>query len=121
MPTSGFLFVPQQCTGGATQPCRLQVVLHGCEQSAETLGDEFYTKIGVNEWADANGIVVLYPQAHATTLAELPPGSPLTALYEANPNGCWNWWGYSDDERYLTKNGVQVDAIWKMVQRIEGN
>ena len=37
-----------------------------------------YTKIGVNEWADANAILVLYPQAHATTLTELPPNLWLT-------------------------------------------
>ena len=101
-------------------PCRLHIVLHGCTQSSEALGDEFYTKIGVNEWADANRIVVLYPQAHATTVAELPPQAGLTALIDANPYGCWNWWGYAEDSRFLTKNGVQISAIWAMVRRIEG-
>ena len=62
-------------------------MLHGCTQSAEVLGDVFYTKIGVNEWADANRIIVLYPQAHATTLAELPSSLWLTGAANANPNG----------------------------------
>ena len=117
---TGYLYVPKTCEPGAPQRCRLQVVLHGCKQSAEEIKDVFYTKIGVNEWADANNILVLYPQAHATTTAELPPNLWATALLNANPEGCWNWWGYSDDRQYLTKKGVQVLAIWKMVQRLEG-
>ncbi len=118
---AGYLFVPKDCEPGAAAPCRLQIVLHGCTQSSEALGDEFYTKIGVNEWADDNRIVVLYPQAHATTVAELPPQAGLTALIDANPYGCWNWWGYAEDSRYLTKDGVQISAIWAMVRRIEGH
>ena len=42
------------------------------------------------------------------------------ALLNANLAGCWNWWGYADDRQYLTKKGVQVDAIWKMIERMEG-
>jgi poly(3-hydroxybutyrate) depolymerase len=117
---TGYLYVPKTCEAGAAQPCRIQVVLHGCKQSTEELGDIFYTKIGVNEWADPNGIVVLYPQAHATTPAELPPNLQAYGLLYANPDGCWNWWGYSGDNQYLTKKGVQIVAIWKMIQRIEG-
>ena len=117
---TGYLYVPKDCESGASAPCRLHIVLHGCTQSSEALGDEFYTKIGVNEWADSNRIVVLYPQAHATTVAELPPQAGLTAAIDANPYGCWNWWGYAEDPRYLTKNGVQISAIWAMARRIEG-
>ena len=117
---TGYLYVPKDCEPGHPAPCRLHIVLHGCTQSSEALGDEFYTKIGVNEWADANRIVVLYPQAHATTVAELPPQAGLTALIDANPYGCWNWWGYAEDSQFLTKNGVQISAIWAMVRRIEG-
>jgi poly(3-hydroxybutyrate) depolymerase len=117
---TGYLYVPKACETGAAQPCRLHVVLHGCEQSAETLGDTFYTRIGVNEWADSNRILVLYPQAHAIEPQDLPPELlPLAAVY-ANPDGCWNWWGYADDRQYLTRKGVQVSAIWAMVERIEG-
>lgn len=117
---AGYLYLPKDCEPGAPAPCRLHIVLHGCTQSSEVLGDEFYTKIGVNEWADSNRIIVLYPQAHATTAAELPPQAGLTAAIDANPYGCWNWWGYAEDSRYLTKNGVQISAIWAMVRRIEG-
>jgi poly(3-hydroxybutyrate) depolymerase len=116
---TGYLYVPKACEGNAAQPCRLAVVLHGCLQSAEVLGAEFYTKIGVNEWADTNGIVVLYPQAHATTVADLPVQNASTA-FNTNPAGCWNWWGYASDNQFLTKQGVQIGAIWSMVQRLTG-
>jgi len=87
-------------------------------QLQETLGAEFYTRIGMNEWADTNGIIVLYPQAHAVSVSDLPP-TPLAPM-NINPNGCWNWWGYSSDTQFLTKQGVQISAIWSMVQRLTG-
>jgi poly(3-hydroxybutyrate) depolymerase len=116
---TGYLYVPKACEAGAQQPCRVTVVLHGCLQSAEILGSEFYTKVGVNEWADTNRIIVLYPQAHATTVAELASQNFLSLL-NTNPQGCWNWWGYAGDTRYLTKQGVQINAIWSMVRRVTG-
>ena len=117
---TGYLYVPKACEPGAAQPCRLQVVLHGCTQSKEMLGEVFMTKIGLNEWADTNRLLILYPQAHATSMAELPPSLFLTGAQNINPGGCWNWWGYAGDAQYLTKKGVQIDAIWKMIGRIEG-
>ena len=44
----------------------------------------------------------------------------MTGLIDANAYGCWNWRGYAEDPLCLTKNGVQVSAIWAMVRRIEG-
>src|SRR5437660_7696671 len=84
---TGYLYVPKACEPGAAQRCRLHVVLHGCLQSAEVLRNEFYTKIGVNEWADTNRILVLYPQAHATTVAELSPQDASSVLNN-NPHAC---------------------------------
>jgi hypothetical protein len=117
---TGYLYVPKACEPGAAKLCRLQVALHGCTQSAEALGDVFITRNGLNESADSNRIIVLYPQAHATTVAELPSSLWLTGLENANPAGCWNWWGFAGDAQYLTKKGAQIGAIWKMIQRVEG-
>jgi poly(3-hydroxybutyrate) depolymerase len=117
MMQTGYLYVPKACEPGAAQPCRLQVALHGCLQSAEVIQDQFYTKIGLNQWADTNRIMVLYPQAHATKASEFPWPDAM-ALFNTNMQGCWNWWGYAGDKQYLTKQGVQVAAIWAMVQRV---
>lgn len=105
----GFVFVPQPCAQG--ERCRLHVAFHGCRQHAKALGDRFARAGGYNEWADANALVVLYPQIdpdHAPSAALMLPG---------NPKGCWDWWGYVDD-KYATKKGVQVAAVMAMARRL---
>jgi poly(3-hydroxybutyrate) depolymerase len=122
MGDTGYIYVPQSCQSG--QPCRLHIAFHGCKQSATTLGTDFVDGAGVNEWADANSIVVLYPQAMPTLQAipTLGTGIPI------NLNGCWDWWGYNDTEdlmtlgakagNFATKNGVQIAAVWRMVEKL---
>src|SRR6266540_3584160 len=58
---------------------------------------------GYDTWAQRNGIVVLFPQAVSIPLL--------------NPNGCWDWWGYTD-ANYANREGVQIAAIRAMVDRI---
>jgi hypothetical protein len=62
---------------------------------------------------------VLYPQAHATTIAELSSQTILSVL-NTNLDGCWNWYGYASDTQFATRRGVQIRAIWAMVQRVTG-
>ena len=78
----GYAYVPKDCA--EHQSCRLHVAFHGCLQNADTVGDAFYRHAGYNEWAEANDIVVLYPQAAAVTsrVAGIPVAWP-------NPQGCW--------------------------------
>jgi poly(3-hydroxybutyrate) depolymerase len=113
----GYLYVPKTCAPGGAMQCALHVVLHGCRQSAQLLGDEFYKHIGVNEWADSNNIVVLYPQARSVSVTDFPT-SRFSDLLQINPEGCWNWWGYAYDDKFPLKGGVQVDAIWRMIERV---
>lgn len=116
----GHVYVPEGCKpGDQGEPggkalCALHVVLHGCHQSEDELKDGFYKNIGINEWADSNNIVVLYPQARKLT------SPPLSSPFKANPQGCWNWWGYADDGNFAYKTGVQINAIHKMIQRVMG-
>ena len=104
MDTNGTVFVPQACAAGAT--CGFVVVFHGCLQGHAQIGDRFVTESGIDEWADTNKIIVLYPYA----VAALGP-TPY------NPNGCWDWWGY-DDPNYSLKAGTQLSIVYKMVQRV---
>jgi poly(3-hydroxybutyrate) depolymerase len=115
---TGYLYVPAACEA-ASGHCRLHVVLHGCRQSAQKLHDTFYRHIGVNEWADTNDIIVLYPQARAVEVRDFKNPQP-SDIFNINPEGCWNWWGYAYDSRYLFKDGIQLGAIWAMVQRVTG-
>jgi poly(3-hydroxybutyrate) depolymerase len=102
MAASGFAYVPQECADDAS--CRVHVAFHGCKQTSEFVGDQFRTQTGYNRWADTNRIIVLYPEAHDTL---------------ANPNACWDWWGY-DDPNYATKTGRQMAAVRGMLDRLAG-
>ena len=95
---SGYVYVPATCAAGAE--CRLHIAFHGCQQGAGTLGDQYAWSTGYNGWAEANGIVVLYPQAQAS-------------IAGGNPNGCWDWWGYGSDN-YATRQGPQMVAVARM-------
>jgi hypothetical protein len=102
-----WLRVPTGCAAGTT--CRVHIASHGYPQSLAQVGDAFVVGAGFDRWAESNDIVVLYPQATES------PG---------NPNGCWDWWGYTD-QRYATRDGVQVAAVRRMLpalaRRDDGN
>jgi poly(3-hydroxybutyrate) depolymerase len=107
MDTNGTVYVPQPCAAGTT--CGFVVVFHGCKQGHAFIGDTFVTESGIDEWADTNKIIVLYPYAVAA-----PGPTPY------NPNGCWDWWGY-DDPNYSVKSGTQLSIVYRMVQRVTGS
>lgn len=110
---SGFLYVPAACAGdgAAAGGCRLHVAFHGCRQNEAAVGDDFVWDAGYNQWAEANDIVVLYPQAAAWTPAWNPTG------LDGNPNACWDWWGYSGPD-YATREGPQMRAVRAMIERL---
>ena len=101
--SEGFLFLPSDCAGGA--PCRLHIAFHGCKQGNGFIGRTFARLAGYNRWADDNRIVVLYPQA-AKSMA-----------WPLNPNGCWDWWGYSG-ANYAARAGAQLSAIHSMLEAL---
>ena len=41
----------------------LHVAFHGCEQGVDKIHELFFRDAGYNAWADANHVIVLYPQA----------------------------------------------------------
>ena len=55
---------------------------------------------------------MLYPQA--TSWRRLTDPSGLTA----NPDGCWDWWGYAGDDAYFTRDGKQMRAVRAMIARM---
>ncbi|MFD6972094.1 poly(3-hydroxybutyrate) depolymerase [Streptomyces sp. NPDC059949] len=104
----GFVYVPASCAGGAS--CTLMVALHGCKQGYgyQGFGTGFIDKAYLNEYADTNDMIVLYPQAVPTATLE-------------NPNGCWNWWGYLGDSSYARHGGRQIETIMGMVRALRGS
>ena len=89
----GMVYVPESCVHQSG--CRVHIVLHGCEQSRETIGDTFIKESGFAEIADQNRLIILFPQTKPTA---------------ANPQGCWDWWGYTDLD-YLGKDAPQIKAV----------
>jgi poly(3-hydroxybutyrate) depolymerase len=109
----GYVYVPASCSGNAAPAgrCRLHVAFHGCLQHEGEIGDDFYWDGGYNRWAEANRTVVLYPQATAWVRAADPSG------IASNPQGCWDWWGYSGAD-YAGRTGKQMRAVKAMIDRL---
>jgi len=103
MADTGFLYVPPACSATGAN-CKVHVAIHGCKQSVESVGNQFVTDTGYNNWADNNKLMVLYPQVNKSW-------SPL------NPEGCWDWWGYTG-ANYAYKTGSQMKAIKAMVNQL---
>lgn len=99
MADTGIVYIPEQCRGGG---CRVHVAYHGCAQNRETIGEAFVEQTGFARWADTNKLVVLFPQTVAT-------GS--------NPQGCWDWWGYTGRD-FLTREAPQIRAVAAMLARL---
>jgi poly(3-hydroxybutyrate) depolymerase len=91
---TAYLFVPPACAEGS-QACALHLVLHGCAQSAVQVGTDFITQSGYLPWAEANDIVLAFPQV-------IPS--------EVNPYACWDWWGYTGED-YRWRNGKQMQVV----------
>ena len=102
MAENAIVYVPESCK--TTQKCKLHIAFHGCRQSIDDIGDQFFSKTGYNNWAESNNIVVLYPQATANALI-------------GNPKGCWDWWGYSGSA-FFSKNGKQIKIVYKMLRHL---
>lgn len=95
MSSRGFIYVPSLCMN---QVCKVHVLFHGCYGDFEINGLSFINEIGMNDWAESNNIVIIYPQAIASSL---------------NPEGCWDFWGYTGPN-FNTRSGLQIQIVDKM-------
>ena len=98
-------YVPATCAAG--ESCGVHIAFHGCQQSSTYVGDAFARDAGYNEWAEANDLIVLYPQVDSSKIAPM------------NPMGCWDWWGYTD-EHYATRSGPQVMVVKATLDLLAG-
>ena len=100
MADEGVVYIPDSCTKEAG--CAPHVVFHGCKQSREKLGDTFIKESGYAQWAANNRIILLFPQIQSSSL---------------NPNGCWDWWGYTG-RHFLERDAPQMAAVRKMLSTL---
>lgn len=97
---AGVAYVPAVCE--RTAGCRIHIAFHGCAQNRDTVQDQFVQGTGFARWADTNRLIVLFPQA---------------ARRFNNPQGCWDWWGYSGSN-FLTRDAPQIEAVFRMIARL---
>lgn len=93
------VYVPPACDRGG---CRLHVAFHGCQQNRSAVEAAFVRDAGYARWADANNVIVLFPEVGKSAL---------------NPAGCWDWWGYTGTG-YLTRDAPQIVAVRNMLDRL---
>lgn len=103
----GLVYVPTGALEGRT--CKLHVALHGCGMHIDAIGQGYAQLAGYNEWAEANDIIVLYPQAKESV-----------SFMVFNPKASWDWFGL-DDRQYHTRAGRQMRMIARMVNRLAGD
>lgn len=87
---------------GASSFSLNRIVFHYNFHSQE-IGNVYVVNAGYLEVAEANDIIVLFPQAVSTAIS--------------NPNGCFDWWGYHDNN-FEQKTGGQMSAIYDMAKRL---
>eukprot|EP00301_Raphidiophrys_heterophryoidea_P020089 c4871_g1_i1.p1 GENE.c4871_g1_i1~~c4871_g1_i1.p1 ORF type:complete len:350 (-),score=72.97 c4871_g1_i1:189-1238(-) len=104
--STGYIYVPTACANGSVA-CHLHFTFHGCEQNQKLIGNDWVTKTGFNGWAESNNIIVVYPYVKQSYFAP------------SNPNGCWDWWGYTDGS-YALKSGVQMQFVYNLYKAITG-
>lgn len=102
MSDSGHVYIPKTCSK-TSKDCRFHIALHGCLQNPDSVGLQFITQAGYNEWAESNNIVVYYPSVQSGVL---------------NPAGCWDWWGYTGSE-FATQNSSQMKSILVTLNHIK--
>jgi hypothetical protein len=101
MSLEGFVYIPSACKDPKVN-CGLHVALHGCMQRPVDVNDAFIMKTGYNDWAEANGLIVLYPSVEPSLV---------------NPRGCWDWWGYTGSQ-YLTRKAPQIQSLMQMIHHL---
>ncbi|ABM40181.1 extracellular catalytic domain type 2 short-chain-length polyhydroxyalkanoate depolymerase [Polaromonas naphthalenivorans] len=123
----GYAYIPKAVEEG-TAEARVHIALHGCKQgynytdyvygradiaNQPPYGNRYITTTGYNHIADSNDIIMLYPQAE---------GADGNAAQ--NPEGCWDWWGYTSPTPkrpdYYSREAIQIKAIHDMLARLGG-
>lgn len=122
----GYAYIPSAVASGKAEALGVHIVLHGCKQGYPYIdfingrrdsqnqppyGDRYVKSTGYMEWAEANNLIVLFPQADGRDNNDVQ-----------NPDGCWDWWGYSAEDPnapdYYSRDAVQIKAIHAMLTQL---
>ena len=96
-------YVPRGCEA-EPRSCRIHINFHGCISRDWELRRRWATDIDLNEYAEANDIVILYPQAAGSKRAGV---------------GCWNW-GFPNDDKYFdARKSLQIRTVVNVIDSID--
>ncbi|KAI5361850.1 Putative esterase, PHB depolymerase, alpha/Beta hydrolase [Septoria linicola] len=114
----GYYYLPSTCRPNSTslQPrkCKLHLALHGCTMSHNDIGEIFLRSSGYLDWAEANDMVVMFPQAERDeTLRPIWNGTE----FAGGALACFDWIGWVGDDADW-KSGKQMRAIMNAVEWI---
>merc|ERR1712183_49497 len=96
----GIVYVPTGCEGSAINDCKVHVNYHGCINKVWERRKRWANNIDLNEYGEANNIVIYYPQA---------AGDRRSGV------GCWSWSDYRNDPYFDTRKGVQLATVMAVV------
>lgn len=96
---NGIIYIPSNCQEDP-QVCDVHIHFHGCSQNYQSIQMNYIQRIEMNGWAEANDIVVIYPQV---SNAQMTFG------------GCWDIFGYTG-KNFAIKSGIQISAIHNIAQ-----
>jgi poly(3-hydroxybutyrate) depolymerase len=103
---TGYAYVPTNCQSASSSvKCKLHFAYHGCQQTTADIGDDYYAEGGFNEWAEANDIIVIYPQA---IKSDFDP---------SNAEGCFDWWGFTNSD-YAVQDGPQMAYVANLLKSL---
>ncbi|MEN0058897.1 MAG: hypothetical protein AAGB31_08685 [Bdellovibrio sp.] len=139
---SGYLYANEFCLNNP-QECDLHVALHGCQMADDydqnfqnfysakirltrILGISSYELnarvpiMGAQNFARYSGYAS-YAEPEKNHLMIYFPQTQITAEnYPANPNGCWDWYGWTG-EAYATNQGVETSWLMHQIQSVRQN
>ncbi|MGW7382827.1 hypothetical protein [Streptomyces sp. NPDC054794] len=104
MGSESYLYTPSSCAAG--EACKLVVALHVRLSDNTFVGSRFARESHLNEYADTNHLVIVYPQTDIR-------------LVRLNPQGCWDWWGYTGSD-YAQKSAPQIRTIMNEAHALGG-
>ncbi len=124
-----YAYIPSKVESGDAQALGVHLVMHGCKQGYEytnfvngkadtnnqpPFGDRYICTTGYIEMAESNNILLLFPQVGGDDNNDVQ-----------NPEGCWDWWGYTSDSDanpdYYSQDAVQIKAIHKMLKHFSAS
>jgi len=98
------LYVPRQCEADVSR-CSVHVNFHGCMQTSWKPRRDWVRRLDLNEYAEANDVIVVYPQAKGNA--------------DGQGVGCWNWYDYTVDKWFDTQYGYELGTVANLLNDLQ--